>query len=468
MHGAAKYAPRALPGPGRQRGQALVYGLFLLMGGLSALYFLFNTGQLARDKTRLVVTSDAVAYSAGVMHARTLNYQAYANRAMVANTVAIAQLVSLSSWLQYADNMANYGFNLATPKFAAFYPSYYAAPYTAPYGKSYLVDSGALERLAAGSDRLVRRVLMNAQQLAHTALIPARHAVMNEVARANYDGDGAVNVDTVPLTANEFTSFVSRYRDDERTRFAEVARSAAQRDRFVDRRSWSMPGLWADCAGALPRVDWLDRRGGTELIGFDEWKAMDTLSEKRWAPANKTDIFCRALVEHPSGWGRQSAADEPGFDPDYRHYDYSRIVNPAAGALAQVSSSTDWGYSGLPDFFDLSEEALEQGDPRLAFAIRVRRQKTQTRTSEGRSSIRSTPRLNAYVAAPAGGDEFVAVSASEVFFERPPAERDNRYGRTLGKPREIGSLFNPYWQVRLIHSPASIRKAQTLQGAVLP
>lgn len=458
----------ALPGIRLQRGQALVYGLFLLIGSLAALYFLFNTGQLAREKTKLVNTGDAVAYSAGVMHARTLNYNAYANRAMVANTIAIAQLVSLSSWIQYADNMANYGFTLATPKFATFYPSYYAAQYSGPYGKSYLVDSGALEKLAAGSDRIIRQVLMNAQQVAYAALIPARRDVMNEVARANYHDDGTVSVDTIPLTANEFTSFISRYADDERTRFAELARTAAKRDRFVARRSWVMPGLWADCAGALPRVDWLDRRGGTELIGFDEWKAMDTLSEKRWVPAHKTDVFCLALSEHPAGWGMQSVADDPAFDPDLRHYDYSMVVNPAASGLAMLTSSSDWGYSGLPAFYDLSEESLKQGDPRLQFAIRLRRDKAQTVTSEGRSRIRATPRLNAYAATAAGGNELVAVAASEVFFERPPAERNNSYGRSIGRPHEIGSLFNPYWQVRLIHSDSSITAAQALQGAVLP
>ena len=53
----------------RQGGQALVYGLFVLIASLSGLIFLFNTGQLSSEKTRLVNTADAVAYSAGVMHA---------------------------------------------------------------------------------------------------------------------------------------------------------------------------------------------------------------------------------------------------------------------------------------------------------------------------------------------------------------------------------------------------------------
>jgi len=69
----------------RQSGQALIFGLFALAGGLVALFFLFNTGQLTAEKTKLVNTADAVAYSAGVMHARALNFSAYTNRALVAN-----------------------------------------------------------------------------------------------------------------------------------------------------------------------------------------------------------------------------------------------------------------------------------------------------------------------------------------------------------------------------------------------
>ncbi len=87
----------------QQSGQALVYGLFMLMAGVAALYFLFNVGQLTQEKTKLVNTSDAVAYSAGIMHARAMNYMAYTNRAMVADEVTIAQAVSLASWGKYLE-----------------------------------------------------------------------------------------------------------------------------------------------------------------------------------------------------------------------------------------------------------------------------------------------------------------------------------------------------------------------------
>lgn len=450
-----------------QQGQALIYGLFVLTGGLAALFFMFNTGQLTREKTKLVNTGDAVAYSAGVMHARGLNFTAYTNRAMVANTVAIAQLVSLSSWIQYASNLGTYGFVVENPKFAAFYPSYYAAMSSGQYLQQDLNDSGTLEKLAKTSDKIIRDALMNAQQVAYAGLLPARMQVMNEVAKANYANDGNVIVDAIPLTVNEYTSFVSKYSDDKRTRFREVAKVSADKDSFVPKRSWEMPGMWADCASASPRVDWLQRRGGTELLGFNEWKAMDTLSEKRWVPKNKTDVLCQAIAETPAGWSSHSAADNSSVDLDPTHYDYAVPINPGSSALAIVTSSS-WGYSGLPNFYDLSEDALKQSDPRLKFAIRIQREAAQTVTSEGRSAIKKTDRLNAYQATPAGGNTLVAVGASEVFFERNGDTEDNSYGSALGKPRELGSLFNPYWQVRLIQSDDSVKKAQLLQGVALP
>ena len=61
----------------------------------------FSTGQLVTDKMRLLNAADAAAYSAAQWEARSLNYQAYLNRAIVANEVAIAQLVSLRSWSAY-------------------------------------------------------------------------------------------------------------------------------------------------------------------------------------------------------------------------------------------------------------------------------------------------------------------------------------------------------------------------------
>lgn len=461
----------------RQSGQALIYGLFVLIGGLAALFFLFNVGQLSSEKTKLVNTTDAVAYSGGVMNARALNYQAYMNRAMLANTVAIAQLVSLSSWIQYTSNLGMMGGLIASqPKFMPFYPSYYAAQMSGSLLDTRLNQSGALEELARGSDQIIRRVLMTSQQVAHAGLLMARAQVMHEVAKANYQNDGEVSVDPLPLTvASDYLSFVKRYSDDERARFAEVARVAADKDSFVPSRSWLLPAIpflptQCQAANLAGRVDFLTRRGGTNLLGFDEWRAVDTLSEKRWVPKNKLDVLCQGIAETPVGWGSRSAADSSSggiLAGDPMNHDAAMLVNPSSFALAAVSSDR-WDYSGLPSFYDLSTDALKEANPTLQLAIRVRRNKEQIRTSEGRSEIEGTPHLNAYRAEMAGGDSMVAVSTSEVFFQREGDIRDNAYGVSLGRPVELGSLFNPFWQVRLVDSSASVRAAQALQGVVLP
>ncbi len=449
----------------------MVYGLFVLLAAIAALFFLFNTGQLSREKTKLVNTADAVAYSAGVMNARTLNYEAYANRAMVANTVAIAQLVSLSSWVQYVDRMGTYGGAvLDDPKYVHYYPAYFAAMESGTYLQEYLNDSGALEKLAKASDNIIRKLLMTAQKTAYAGLIPARQVVMDEVAKANYVNDGTVIVDPIPLTSTDLPAFIANYDDDERTRFAEVVKTAVKKDGFVQKRNWWLPALWS--TKCFPAIDWLDRRGGTELVGFDEWKALDTLSEKAWY---RTKSGACLIRKNPAAWGTQTAADDPstGFNPTL--YGQAPIVNPGATGLAIAMSSEEWDYSGLPGFYDLSEKALKEDDPRLRHAVRLRRPKDQTLTSEGRSEIKNSgsgnrlgQTLNAYQALPAGGDDFVAVSASEVFFSREGESKDNVYGKGIGKPREIGSLFNPYWQVRLIQSDAAIQAAQALQGTPLP
>ncbi|PZP67621.1 MAG: hypothetical protein DI604_20650, partial [Delftia acidovorans] len=94
---------------------------------------------------------------------------------------------------------------------------------------------------------------------------------------------------------------------------------------------------------------------------------------------------------------------------------------------------------------------------------------SQLRTSDSASQITSTSdsRINAYQSQVAQG-EMVAVATSEVFFERPLAQSHNRYGASQGLPLELPSLFNPYWQVRLIHSQTDVLGQQIRQGGQIP
>ena len=90
-----------------QRGQVLVLCLILTTLGAAALYFLFDSGQTVSARMRTVSAADTAAYSAASWRARVMNYNAYANRAIVAQEVAIAQAITLESWAYYFENFTD-------------------------------------------------------------------------------------------------------------------------------------------------------------------------------------------------------------------------------------------------------------------------------------------------------------------------------------------------------------------------
>ena len=86
------------PGYASQRGQALVFTTVTALIMMLAMLSMYSIGQLTNEKIRLQNTADAAAYSAAIAQARDYNFSAYTNRAMIANDVAVAQLVALRSW----------------------------------------------------------------------------------------------------------------------------------------------------------------------------------------------------------------------------------------------------------------------------------------------------------------------------------------------------------------------------------
>jgi hypothetical protein len=93
--------------PKREGGQALVFALFASIVVILALFTMFSMGMQSIEKIRLQNTADAAAYSAAVAEARDYNFAAYTNRAMIANQVAVAQFVGLTSWMRNMSHFAN-------------------------------------------------------------------------------------------------------------------------------------------------------------------------------------------------------------------------------------------------------------------------------------------------------------------------------------------------------------------------
>jgi len=87
------------------RGQTLAVLLPLLAVLVAALWWVLETGEAVAEKQRLRNTAEAAALSAAVWQAKVLNFDAYMNRAIVANEAVIAQSVSLRGWSSYMDHL---------------------------------------------------------------------------------------------------------------------------------------------------------------------------------------------------------------------------------------------------------------------------------------------------------------------------------------------------------------------------
>lgn len=86
--------------------------MVVLVVGMS---FLYKAGKLTSDKIALQNAADAAAYSVSVVEARDLNFASYMNRAIVANEVAVGQMVGLASWAFHWRSFNDYLSLYATP-----------------------------------------------------------------------------------------------------------------------------------------------------------------------------------------------------------------------------------------------------------------------------------------------------------------------------------------------------------------
>lgn len=452
-----RHRPRAAHacGAGRQTGQVLPLALVLLLAVAATLLYMFNTGQLVQEKLRLTNTADAVAYSAGVFETRMLNYDAYANRAIVANQIAIGQAVGLASWVKYMGSSAG-----TIGPYLHLIPGVGTALAQSMEQFESAMDTltPALAGAVARHDAAIQALALS-QQLMHgpddAVALAGRLALMQRVAREN---DPQAVVDPLPLD-DDFAGFThSHASHDERRRLGTLVHDS--REAFLQSRNWDF-GLVVLCHGIELR-----KRGSTELIDLvDGWKSMDTLSAhhhrvRRWR--------CRRS-EQPIGYGT-GASDDALADQAYT-YAGSRHANPRASAQADSPSGLARGFvpatvggGAIPAFRELSERALAADDPTTRLTIRVTKSAAAQRFSGGASSVRPAGRLQLFDGAMAGGYS-AAISSVEVFFARPDAGNPLHPGRT-----ELGSLFNPYWQARLAPVSAAARaQAQLRQGdAQLP
>jgi apolipoprotein N-acyltransferase len=456
-----------------QGGQVILPALGLLVVTGALFYFMVNSGQAINEKTRVVHAADAAAYSAGIVEARALNYQAYMNRAMVANEIAIAQLVSLASWTWYfanavdyvGDSVADQVFMLAPDARAARLTAIFAATayvlyvYTGQQASEYahyIVDYGIGPSITVHD--VVVQALSASQQAVQLNLIAGvrQGQIARDVVRA-MDPNLDARVVLVSHGFDRFTKSYARNGDsgDERGRFADV--TMRSRDQFSRERNWTINGMDVPL---LRNNGAMKKRGGTDLVGFDEWRAVDTLElhGQRFGCGRFGLSWCDD-IRTPVGWGAVNV-NAGGGDAGAGYHGNAYGENPTTADKADedMQEPAYYSFSGLPDSRDLRDvqpdAALDTG-----ITILVSKDHADTLTSGGAAQARPSGALALFNDRPAGA-RIAALSRASIFFDRLTLRADGK--------AEIASVYNPYWRVRLVAPTAADRAEAALsQGGLL-
>ena len=500
-----------------QYGQALPIGIAALMGITLLILILFNTGQVVSEKMRLDNTADAAVYSGLVWQARTQNYMAYTNRAMVANQVAIAQLVTMVSWSRYLYTMSS---NMAT---VLGWVPYLGAALNAlsrvAYGFQVAIDVVAKAGIAFIDDFCLT-ILSNSQAIAFNATAINTNFTVRAVVAANDpnyqvtfingNADIATNATDWPKVADSFSS------NKRIERKANVIR--ASRDPFTTTQRGTVyfnNGWWQ-----LPAVPFLSylvtwhvhREADTQLISRGnvkastdpsnlqwEWKAKDTLSV--WIRAEFIGSCSNGFFNYPCwktswyevppvGWGEAfTSSTGRELDITKRWFTGDKSNSIAEGLADRAAENIHPGtpaYHGVRRYWDIRNADLkgQNQDRRIPLSIEVRRDPASpVRTS---SNIPAMGSASAYVAGssrsgigpgmfraddnfakePFGSPEVSAVSRGEVFYQRP---RGFGFNVRQDGRLEYSNLFNPYWDVHLVDPKGDRIKGWAIrQNAVVP
>ena len=433
----------------RQRGQVLPVSIALMMIVSGLFYLMVNAGQTVTEKMRVTNAADAAAYSAAVLEARALNFDAYMNRGIVANQMAIAQAVSFASWIDYfahaADHIAATAaeieeFMLPDPRIIPLEAALGGSEFVAEYfgGQSvgdyaaYAIDGigGFITALNFASVGL--STAQDAVQVNLTAGV-RQGEVAQQVVRAM---DPALDAEVVPVT-HGFDTFTKSWSGDDRERLKQVAMNS--RDQFTRERNWTIDGFDIPLVRSDPSIK---KRGGTEIIGYDEWRGVDTLElhGQRFGCGKLGLSWCDDVRE-PIGWGGIEV-DAGAGDAGHGYHGNAYGENPTTASRADsVMRQPGYAiYSGLPSVHEITDTD-PKNDAVTGITIRVWKKQSDALTSGGAAQLKPAGQLQVFDDHPAAGD-MVALSRAQVFFDRIAARADGK--------SELGSLYNPYWRVRLV------------------
>lgn len=279
----------------------------------------------------------------------------------------------------------------------------------------------------------------------------------------------------------------------------------ASRDEFSADRGLNI-GLSLEGVIGIELGTW----GGTDLVEHDRWAGMDTMSIKIEVPWPLKDI------DVPFGWGGAQAVENkttlPPFLPGiqsgenggegwYSHeHDGNTTYEPYGGSSGL---SADWadkypsvnapwlvldsnnglndkddayigGYRGLQAYQDINDayantpggdttNVAESEAAGPLFTVYIYSDQADARVSED-TAIGAPDGSSLALDAETNNNRITAISTAQTYFNRPPnyalfqrlVPREWNGDPEVDEDLERGSLFSPYWQARLVKTPARL------------
>lgn len=444
-----------------QKGYATVLTVVLFSALGLALFAMFNSSQIVTHKLKLQNAVDAATYSTVNVVARELNYKAYTNRAMIANEIAIGQIVAFASWNRQIEEVVGSVQKLAKVLEATGYLAGLGAALEAVASvvENILEEVNEvvveLADLAIMAENATLAALSLSQEAMHNATILIAPTVFNTVLEDNnessFANDKIVSSIIFPgFLVNEARSFTERSVSlgsssdmAEYDRFKEVMEASGDGFVFKRSREWLMLNLLVIKIG-------IGKKGGNEIemnSGKDawEWSAMDTVS-----------LWIDDKEKLPIGWGAAHATEDSEYSYGSEKWDQDN-VNKFGITLAKNNYADNkvGGESDIQRFHHMkyADSATKKDKQSLkgpSFVAAVMKSKEGVRTINEVVPPPANSSLNIEEEGSLKNNNIFAVAKAEVYFARSYSKNPQDGFEREDKKMEYANIFNPYWQVRLI------------------
>lgn len=487
--------------PARQHGQAVVWFMATIAACCCVFALVYNVGQVANQKEQTINAADAAALSGALVEARMLNFEAYTNRAMVANEVTVAQLVSLDSWLGYDNEFLQWIAIYTAP--VPIVDDITQAIADASQEATDVVDNTLIPTIIPGLE-IANMALWSAREYANGVGPVAATAIARDIASANETTIGG-RYDEAPglvdsfaagmLAVNEsnWISFTNAYTGNDRINAKSVILNS--RDPFSTKRPGGLLVTALNIAMAIstaPVCGFVCYFGVektstlTSLEDYNHWAAQDTMDQT----VSTLSLCWHGIIPYPcygspkvipSGapiaYGHADADADNNVDQGL--CDYKPTTTNCTLAVNDNPSNIDWSgprprSDGIPNLRDLAQN-LSTADPcttnnasdspSLSFVTAVQKSGQAAQTTQQLS-------LDTDVEGPQGspqmtdnlqnGNKLTSLSAACTFFLRPDLSKSDVSEGSLARAdgvHEYASLYNPYWQARLTNPDSKFKEA---------